>query len=435
MQSQAIHETVISSLGSVRNKGKHGLFILTAYRIDDLRHERRTHRLSLAVNERIIAAGKINFLKRARREALWRHHRRIGKAAIGLDGDDRSGIHRFDLIGLSFKYGHKRHALGRECNDLISHQHVAWPDTTGIAHHEHVTITNHPANRIATIPGASSFRYQSWHIERRRNPIRHVLSGNAGIAQLAVKVGVSLVEMIADFLQNRLRVGAENRMLTTIDQHLVQLRGIGHVEVAHHHQRPRRPVAATQIGMTGTFIKLAGGTVTQMADENLTTEIKAFLDALGVGRIELFFAGEFVELLDLLAENFGQRVFLDATPAERVGLTLWHVELHAADARAVLTTVVLFLHEKKQLVEAPQRGAVAVVIIGKRFAKSHRRDPAFVFEEIAHDCVSAMIIRLSRVPALLPQEPCGRSKHHPVRQRARHRDPIPQRSPPSQCPC
>ena len=221
MQSQAIHETVISGLGGVRNKGKHGLFKLTANRIDDLWHERRTHRLSLTVNERIIAARKINFLKRARREALRRHHCRVGKAAIGLDGDDRSGIHRFDLIGLSFKYGHKRHALGRECNDLISHQHVAWPDTTGIAHHEHVTITNHPANRIATIPRTSSLRHQSRHIERRRNPIRHILTGNAGIAQLTVKVGVRLVEMIADFLQNRLRIGAENRMLTTIDQHLV----------------------------------------------------------------------------------------------------------------------------------------------------------------------------------------------------------------------
>ena len=224
-------------------------------------------------------------------------------------------------------------------------------------------------------------------------------------------------------------------MLTAVDEHLVQLRGIGHVEIAHHHQRTRRPVAATKVGVTGTLVEFTRSAVAQMTDENLTTEIEALFDTLGVSRIELLFAGEFVELLDLLAENFRQRVFLDATSAERVGLAFRHVELHTSDARAVLTAIVLFLHQKKQLVESPQRGAVAVVIISKRFAESHRRDPAFVFEEIAHDFVSAMIIRLSRVPALPPREPCGRSKHLPVRQQARHRHPIPQQSPPSRCPC
>ena len=92
---------------------------------------------------------------------------------------------------------------------------------------------------------------------------------------------MGLIEMEADFLKHRLRVGAENRMLSAVDKRLVQLRRIGHVEIAHDHERARRPVAAAQVRMAGALVEFAGRTNVKIIEGNIDTNFPRFLSSSG----------------------------------------------------------------------------------------------------------------------------------------------------------
>ena len=107
-------------------------------------------------------------------------------------------------------------------------------------------------------------------------------------------------------------------MLSALDELAVELAGVGHVKVPHHHQGTRRPVAAAQVGMARAGIEFARGAVAQVADENFTTEVEVLLHARGQLRIQLFFANQFIEPLDFIAEQTRQRVFLGIAATENV---------------------------------------------------------------------------------------------------------------------
>ena len=203
-----------------------------------------------------------------------------------------------------------------------------------------------------------------------------------------VEIRVCLVEVVADFLKHRLGVGAEHRMLAALDQLLIEFGGVGHVEIPHDHEGARRPVAAAQVGVAGAFVELAARPVSKVPHQDLAAEIEDVLDAVGVVFVEDAFAVHLEERLHFLAENLRERVRLNAAAAVDVGFSEWHIELHAADAGAVLAAVVLLFHEQEQLVHAPQAGAVAVVVIRQWFPQAHRRDAAFVIQVVAQGFVN-----------------------------------------------
>ena len=61
-------------------------------------------------------------------------------------------------------------------------------------------------------------------------------------------------------------------MLTTILHALVQLIGVGHIEVPHHHKGARGPVASAQIRMTRAIIELPRGSVAEVPHVNISSE-------------------------------------------------------------------------------------------------------------------------------------------------------------------
>ena len=281
-----------------------------------------------------------------------------------------------------------------------------------ISHDKHVAVADGTADGIAAIPSRSRLRDELGHVERGGYQCRNFRAGHARVAQVAIEVGVSFVEMVADFFQDRLGVGAENGVLAAVDEHFVELAGVGHVEVAHHHQGAGRPVAAAQVRVAAARIEIARSAVAQVADEDFTAEVEVRLNAGRVLDVHRALAGHFEEVFDLLVEDLGQSVFGDAAAAVHVRLADGHVDLDAANTGAVLTAIVLLFHEEKQLVETPQAGAVTVVIIGQRLAESHSGDPAFVFEEVAHAWINRGITRLLHKRAHLLRGPCGRSPCH-----------------------
>ena len=69
-----------------------------------------------------------------------------------------------------------------------------------IAHDEHVAVADDAANRVAAVPRGGGFRDQLGHVQSGGNHRRDFRAGHSGVAQVTVKVGVRLVEMVADFL-------------------------------------------------------------------------------------------------------------------------------------------------------------------------------------------------------------------------------------------
>ncbi|NIP92392.1 MAG: hypothetical protein GWO24_02515, partial [Akkermansiaceae bacterium] len=154
-------------------------------------------------------------------------------------------------------------------------------------------------------------------------------------------------------------------MLTALDQLLVQLRGVGHVEVAHHHQGAGRPVAAAEVGMAGTGVELPGSSVAQVADQNLPREVELLLQHFGVVQVHHAFARHLVDTAQLVAEETCQGIAGGVPFPENVGLSLLHLELGTADAHSIVTAVVLLLHEEEQLPETPQGVSVTVLEVGE----------------------------------------------------------------------
>ena len=195
---------------------------------------------------------------------------------------------------------------------------------------------------------------------------------------------MGFVQMVADFFQDGLRVRAEDGMLAAFNHALVEFRRVGHVEVAQHHQRARGPVGAAQVGMAGAFVKEAGGAVAQMPHQDFTAVVEVVLDVFRIFQVDLAAADFLVELFDLAVEDGGKGVLAGVPGAEQVGLPQRHIELHTADARAVLAAVVLLFHQDEQLVECPEGTAVFVLKIRERLKQANGGYAALVFKKIAH---------------------------------------------------
>ncbi|HBE97488.1 MAG TPA: hypothetical protein DDW68_09990 [Verrucomicrobiales bacterium] len=63
IETQAIHQTIISCLRSIGNKGEDRLIKVMSNRLHNLIHESRTHRLALLVDLRIISPREVNLLE------------------------------------------------------------------------------------------------------------------------------------------------------------------------------------------------------------------------------------------------------------------------------------------------------------------------------------------------------------------------------------
>ena len=59
-----------------------------------------------------------------------------------------------------------------------------------------------------------------------------------------------------------------------------------------------------------------------------------------------------------------------------------------AKTRAILTAIVLLLHQQEKLLESPKRRTVLLLKIRQRLQQPHQRNPAFVANVLAHELVT-----------------------------------------------
>ncbi|HBE97490.1 MAG TPA: hypothetical protein DDW68_10000 [Verrucomicrobiales bacterium] len=211
-----------------------------------------------------------------------------------------------------------------------------------------------------------------------------MIAGNPLVPHLVINIRVGLIQMKSNFLQHRLGIRSKHRVLTTIQHPLVQLAGIGHVKISHHHQTPCGPIGPAQIGMTGTVIKFSRCPVTQVSHVNISSKIKIRAEIIRVLLIKKPLAMLPLQILELLAKELGQGILLGIPTSENIWLPRWHPDFGTTDSNPVLPTIVLLLHQKKQFIKAPESRPVTVLIIGQWLLQSHNGDSTLVFERIAH---------------------------------------------------
>ena len=221
-------------------------------------------------------------------------------------------------------------------------------------------------------------------VEFLRDPAGDLIAGQAARPERLVKPLVFLVEEEADLLEQGLGVRSEDRMLADRDEAVVQLHRVGHVEIPGQHQVSRRPRAAPEERVARTQAVAAGGAVAEMSEVDLRSEVEVLFDRVGELRMDRAVGDLLAILLKEFLEDPVERVRLDVALAEHERLARRDVELHTRHTRAILSAVVLLLHQQKQLEEAPKRRAVFLLIIGERFEQPHKRHAAFVSDEIAH---------------------------------------------------
>jgi hypothetical protein len=164
--------------------------------------------------------------------------------------------------------------------------------------------------------------------------------------------------VISRFLENGLRIGIKDRMLSALDQFLVKKVDVGKIEISRHHEIFPRPIALAKIRVAGGRPIRSRSSVPQMPKKNFSTIIEMFLNGLrkfGKGLPSLI---EVVQTFVLSSENFGKGLGAGASLAEHKRFSRRHIELHRSDTGSILSTIVLLFHQQKKLIETPKGGPV-----------------------------------------------------------------------------
>ncbi len=382
--AQAVHEAEPGDLGGVGDEAEDGVAPVVIDGLEHLVGEAAAEGLALAVDVEVVAAREVDALEGARGAGQGGGELGGGDATVALHHDHMAGRHLLHLRGGEVEDGLQRGALGSEGDDLVVLEIKRGADAGGIARDEGVAVADEAAERVTAVPLRGGAGDDAAEVEAFADLVGDVLALQALLAEAAVDVVVLLIEEEADFLQQGLRVGREDRVLAHADERLVQLLGVGHVEVAAEREVARRPGRTAEIRVTRGDVVTARGAVAQVADEQLASEIEVFFDRVGelgvdlAGGLLLFVLGE----QDL--EDFVERVGLHAALAKHERIARRDVEFHAGHARAVLAAVVLLFHEEEELGETPERRAVFFLVVGEGLQEPDQRYAAFVGDLVGH---------------------------------------------------
>ncbi len=153
------------------------------------------------------------------------------------------------------------------------------------------------------------------------------------------------IEVISRLLQNCLRIGIENRVLTTLNQLLIQFLHIGKIEISGYHEVFTRPVTFPKIRMAGIGTIFSRCTIAQMAQEDFPTIVKVLFNGFRklVKSTPPFH--HFTKGFVLSPKYFGQSFTTCATLPKHEGFPNWHIQFHRTNTRSILPAVVLLFHQ------------------------------------------------------------------------------------------
>jgi len=127
------------------------------------------------------------------------------------------------------------------------------------------------------------------------------------------------------------------------------------------------------------------GAIAQMPKEYLSQERDMSLHEPGVlGDIRLVFF-QFLYLTHYFGEDICYRLVIAAPDPVKKRMAGFRIELYRCYSCPILAPVMLFFHEKVQLIEAIKYRPVLLQVIRERFAQPDECEAAFMFYFIAHE--------------------------------------------------
>ena len=406
-RSQLRHQPVIRGLRRVRNKTKNGVRPIVADGSANLVGQSPAQRLPLAVNVHIVAARKIDALEGTGRPWQRRRERFRADRSPALDHDHVAGSHFLDLLHREIEHRHQRRPLRGKRDHFVILKIERRPNARRVSRHESIAVADLTAKRVAAVPLLRRPPDHARHVEVLADAPREFLAREIPRAQEPIDVLVLLIEVESDFFQNRLRIRGVDRVLTHRGERLVELGRIGQIKIPAQRQVARRPRRAPKKRVTRAEAVAAAGAVAQMPHQRLAPKIEMLFHRVGEFRVDHAALEPLVILAEQRLENLVERIALHAPLTKHEGLAGRHVQLHARHAGAVLSAVVLFLHQEKQLGKTPQRRPVFFLIKTERLQQSHQCDSAFVSDRVTHTAAPASCPTIAPVSVWFLSKNCG----------------------------
>ena len=182
-------------------------------------------------------------------------------------------------------------------------------------------------------------------------------------------------------LQNRYSICLFLGVLTQFDQLVEQLVGVRHVEVSGDDEVAGAPVVLAQEGVATLDLVLAIGAIPQVGQEDFASERMFSLQGR---RIPKRLSVQTFETTKRPGKNVLNRSAVHGAQAADVALAGRHVQLDVRQPGAILSPVVLFLHEEIHLVHAVKSRTVFVDVELEGLFETEHCDAALVLEEITH---------------------------------------------------
>ena len=247
--AQAVHQTVVGDLGSVRDEAENGLVEIGIDPGDDLRHEVGPQSHPFAVDVGIVAPREIDALEGA--------GTRFTRFGVGRDFETAAMFHHRDVgtgqlthfVDLGIENRHEGDALAREGDHFVVLVIKAGANPVRIPQHEAVPVADDAGDGVAAVPDLRALADDADEVDLLGNDSGDFSPLGPLVALAAVDRIVHLVEVIADLLEHGLGVGVEDRMLAATNQVVIEVAGIRHVEVARHHEGLRWIIRATHVRM------------------------------------------------------------------------------------------------------------------------------------------------------------------------------------------
>ena len=191
------------------------------------------------------------------------------------------------------------------------------------------------------------------------------------------------IKTVADALQDHLRVGVAHGVQPEFDQLIEQLVGVGHVEVAGQDEISAGGVVRAQIGVAVGQVIAGVRPIAKVPQIHLAEEVTTSLQFVVAEVFEVLVAQR-VDVIHDNVEDALDGVVLVRADAFDVLDPRGHVELDDRDARAVLSAVVLLLHQQVQPAQSPGGVAVPLPVIAQRLPQPQQSQTAVVADRITH---------------------------------------------------
>mmetsp|Transcript_41702 Transcript_41702/g.75433 ORF Transcript_41702/g.75433 Transcript_41702/m.75433 type:complete len:202 (-) Transcript_41702:336-941(-) len=161
------------------------------------------------------------------------------------------------------------------------------PDSTGIPHHEGISVAQQPSDAVSSVPETRSPSENAGDVDVLTNQAKACLRTVSRGGVLDVKVIVFLVHKVSDLFEQHNSIRKLSRMLAKLDETGEKILVVCDVEVAGQNEIPRHPVALARHGVAAVDTVLAVRPIAYMSQVGLTTEGDVVLDP---PRVHLFLA-------------------------------------------------------------------------------------------------------------------------------------------------